>query len=506
MLHMSADTWSKLAEARAVIFLVGSYDGSGNYGDVTQLRATLRLLEELGEQVVALPVIDVRYVASHRVLGLRATRNFDPDRVLVFAYPGPHADAPLRDLGLVPAALPGSIASATTYMYGGGFLNTRWAERMLKMLEGIDWMLDRSPRTASDPISSGLQIEPAWASSLGAAARMRLRRFACIGVRDFVSAQAAASIAPSDGSVGVVETGDDAVGLLGPATTVTPVKDGRGTLRINLHICDEPWVTEEPDRLRKFLIDVIASIAELSRRRVTVQPLIAYEDLRISERATSGRAASALRRTAGVSDVLEPLVLHPATDEGATRMGEAELTVASSYHVTLTSLLLGVPAVLVAENDYYAQKAAGLRRDFGISKRLTPHPADDPWEVARAVSTELEQRQAGAPNPLGRGRERVLARRQATEQRIHERLAAAVAAAESQPPRASGLDDQLGALIHACETAYRGIEAYREESAYYRQESAYYRQLAENIQTTLSWRMTAPLRDARGWVRRRLEG
>jgi hypothetical protein len=40
--------------------------------------------------------------------------------------------------------------------------------------------------------------------------------------------------------------------------------------------------------------------------------------------------------------------------------------VSCSYHVAFTSLLNGIPAVLLAQNDYYEQKASGLRHLFRL--------------------------------------------------------------------------------------------------------------------------------------------
>ena len=95
--------------------------------------------------------------------------------------------------------------------------------------------------------------------------------------------------------------------------------------------------------------------------------MIAYEDPRVSERriiaAMLERHGGDLERAGFVP--APPLdLLEDAIDDGLRRFRRARLTVSCSYHVTLTSLLAGTPAVLLADNDYYEQKAAGLRHLF----------------------------------------------------------------------------------------------------------------------------------------------
>ena len=63
-LFASAETVQAVERARAAIVLVGSYDGSGNYGDIAQLAAALDLVGRLGPGVVALPVLERQYLGE----------------------------------------------------------------------------------------------------------------------------------------------------------------------------------------------------------------------------------------------------------------------------------------------------------------------------------------------------------------------------------------------------------------------------------------------------------
>ena len=56
--------------------------------------------------------------------------------------------------------------------------------------------------------------------------------------------------------------------------------------------------------------------------------------------------------------------------DGGNGLRDVDAVVACSYHVGLTALLLGLPTLLVYGTDYYAHKAEGLRRTFGLTDRM----------------------------------------------------------------------------------------------------------------------------------------
>ena len=63
-------------------------------------------------------------------------------------------------------------------------------------------------------------------------------------------------------------------------------------------------------------------------------------------------------------------MLEDAIDNGLARVPGRPPDGACSYHVTLSSLLTGTPAVLLADNEYYEQKAIGLRDLFELDGSL----------------------------------------------------------------------------------------------------------------------------------------
>jgi hypothetical protein len=500
MLHMRPETFAELRRRDSAVILIGSYDGSGNYGDVAQLDSALRLVDALGTSTLALPVVDLRYLEGHRRIELPATSSFDPEHVLVFAYPSPDADRGMIDEGLVPALMPASIAFAGTYMYGGGFLNRRWADRMLEMI-GATAELDSWPGVEERlAVSSGLQIEPGWARSLSPEARGLLRGFVQIGVRDELSLQAAADVAGAHGEPRVVNTGDDAVGSIARALDGGPEPPADRTPTVNLHLCVEPWVTDDPDRLVGFVGKFLDALAAELGRPLRIQPLVAYDDGRINERP---RLESLLARYRDRATVAEPIALQPATlADSVGELRRATLTVSCSYHVSLTSLLAGVPAVLLMANPYYAQKAGGLRRDFPIGDEFFCDTDSDPERAAAAVIARLGPAVGGA---LASARKAVLDRRAQAERDLVQRLAEASDRARRggegarRPPAEPWIDPMLAAWRKLHDDRMAVIERAEWERA--RAEGL--QGLLSAIESSSSWRLTRPFRAAKEIVRRR---
>jgi hypothetical protein len=498
MLFAPPELWSELKEKHAVVFLVGGYDGSQNYGDVAQLQATVDLLARLGDDLAVLPIVDLRYLYTHADSDLRATANFDPARVLTFATPSGWAKENTLAEGLAPVALPSSCGYAATYLYGGGYLNRRWADRMLTMVEACDRLEAVGRVEAHDRLSTGLQIDPEWAGSIGSRHRQVLAPLRQAGTRDELSARAAELLGGPEGHPEIVRTGDDAVGLIGRSVNGRPATAALGSpLRINLHANAGAWVTEEPERRLDWTARFIDALARGAGGRVRLQPVIAYEDRRTSERAELDRLVERTRALGIVDEVAAPILLRAGSlDAGLEVLSRGSLTIASSYHLALTSLLAGIPALLVRENDYYAQKADGLRRDFGLPQDFFPDPREDPAAAAERVASLLapsSDDRVGAA--LDDARARVLRRREEAEAMVLEPLAAGLERARSAPRAATAVD----------ELAYEELLESWRRAAELGDLAAAREAMLKQVSDSLSWRITGPLRRVRnlGSLRRR---
>lgn len=431
-------TAEAIATADAIAILIGGYDGSGNYGDIAQLEAAVELLTPLADAMPALPVLERGYVDS-----FGATLEGSPlagERFLFFGDPAAAPD------GLVPVPLPARLRFAALYLYGGGYLNGNWGDRKLAMLHAADALLPKG--TSVCRLGTGLQVDRDWLQRLSATDRAALAGFELLGARDPASAVALAEV----GAPGTaIDTSDDAVGVLRSLPgTGQPHQPETAQLRVNVHYAEHGWVTDEPSRMIEFQPQLLAELGRLTGRSVSAQPVIAYLDQRIDENVLAGKFAAACAER-GI-DVEEPLVLRPQrAAESAPLLRRASLTLSCSYHVALTSLLLGVPTAVIRDNPYYEQKAAGLATAFGLPEALLPSSGDDPARVAEAiVEVALGDRAEVLRTELLKGARRVEARRATGERLVLARIAACAIRADvpfDDETRATRARDELETVL-----------------------------------------------------------
>jgi len=509
---------------RGVVFLVGGYDGSGNYGDMVQLQAALELLAAAVPQLTPIPVLELEYRESHVEL---AAASPQLGTVPACFYTEDWTPAPegMRPLELSPELLHGGV-----YLYGGGYLNAWWGAHKLAMARAAETavLLAGAPRLR--PLASGVQVEPAWAESLGERDAELLRRLDPFGVRDEGSVPGFAASA--------LLTGDDAVGVLAAhAGAAAAAQAPDGPLRVNVHLQDQEWVTEDGEPHLAYVGELLERLAERDGG-LAVQPVIAYDDRRISERPLTERLAA--HPVLG-PHVEEPVVLRPGDLDGSLALlARARLTISCSYHVALTSHLLGVPAALLAGTPYYEQKAAGLAADFGLPDAFTVRPATPAAEAAERLTSALEGEDE-LRTGLDEGARRMLARRRDAERAVadgltsgiaeasrdvgHEALLAGLradhaellAAAEGlreemarreahRLEREAAFDRVWGELVESKETVERlNARIYELEMTLHheRQEAARLQNSHHAMASSRTWRLTEPLRGAARRLRRR---
>lgn len=345
----------RLREAKSVVLLVGGYDGSGNYGDVLQVATAIETVQRLPGAPLAVAIVERETLHHHREL----VRRFEPQLGgAAFVHFQADGELPEDDLIELPSrALP---RRSVIYVYGGGFLNHRWGARKADHVEAAEGL--HSGR-ALPLVASGLQVDEA-AVVPGGVAHDLLARASSLGVRDIRSLEFLKEHLPAAVARRVDLTGDDAVPFLRPGSVPPqPV--------VNLHLNDGIWVSDDPGAMAARVADLLCAAGRAAQVPLRLQPVVAYEDPRVSERRA---IAALLDRFGGELEeagyvIAEPLdLLDDALDGGLAGFSRARLTVACSYHVTLSSLLAGMPTVLLAANDYYEQKAVGLRDLFGLGE------------------------------------------------------------------------------------------------------------------------------------------
>jgi hypothetical protein len=464
------ETAAAIATAPALAVLVGSYDGSGNYGDLAQLDAALGLLDDTGTGPLVLPVLERQFAATHETL---ADQFLHPPRHVLY-----FDDAEEGDDDLVPVQPPASLGLGLVYLYGGGYLNPSWGARKLAMLGASEALVSGAARVCK--VATGLQVDRDWIAALGSPEGAKLRDFDLLGARDDASARTLAELV---GTEPVPNTGDDAVGVL-TTTPVTSRREGRA-VAVNVHFGGHDWVTGSADSALQFDLALLAELARLGGRPLRVRPLLAYVDPRIDERPGAERLAAECTRH-GI-EVGEPCLLRPATvPEFADHLGGADLTLSSSYHVALTSLLLGVPAILLRDNGYYDQKARGLLADFGLPETFSPTSAADPAQVANGLAPQLLEtdRREELRRRLHKAGDSVRARRHGAESRLLSLLAReAMAALGDSRPIPAPEEEEAEPTEPSSEELARRAEAAEA-------------QLRE-VLGSHSWKLTAPLRRAR---------
>lgn len=357
-LWASANDAARIDRARSAVLLVGGYDGSGNYGDVIQLATALETVQRLPGGPLAVVVVEREMRAHHETLACRY-----PGRLDAVAA---HYDAGERSFEDDLVELPSGAAPARSalYMYGGGHLNRRWGARKIAHLAAAESLArgrERKPVAAS-----GLQLDEAVVAPGGIAHEL-LSRASWIGVRDSDSLGLVRANLPNANDGRAVLAGDDALPLLPRGTAAAePV--------VNLHLNDGVWVSDDPDAMIRGVASLLRELGRAAAMPLRLQPVIAYEDPRVSERRV---VAGLLDRhggeleEGGFTEPLAPIdVLDDALDGDLAGFRRARLTVSCSYHVTLTSLMAGIPALLMAENEYYEQKATGLRDLFDLDPGL----------------------------------------------------------------------------------------------------------------------------------------
>jgi hypothetical protein len=376
-LFATPETRAAVERAHSLAILVGGYDGSGNYGDIAQLDASLQLLSPLREGILVLPVLERTLVESDREL--RDEFIHAPEHPIFFGEAGDQAD------GLVPLATPAALVTGAIYLYGGGYLNPSWGERKLAMLSAAERFLDAAAPERTARVASGLQVDPGWLEGLPRADAEALARFDFLGARDGLSATALERLAPDKP---VHETSDDAAAVI-PAPVANDPWEPSGPIEINFHVAGHEWVTPEPEETFSFAAGLAHELGRQAGRPVVARPLIAYLDGRVDERAAVERLRAACADHEIKVD--DPSLLRPVRlPEMSGSLRAAGLTISCSYHVALTSLLLGIPTAIFSGNDYYRQKAAGLAEAFELPSPFVLSAGDDPKRAAEEIAAAVD--------------------------------------------------------------------------------------------------------------------
>lgn len=331
---------AKLAEASRVVVLVGSFDGSGNFGDILQTRAVIERIRRGSPSMLIAVVVEASYTERYPWV-----QQFLNDVVtLRFSSRRPSVD--------LLESLPEQVL---LYLSGGGFVNQAWGDRKLAQIVAVTTVVNASGGVLSHRIATGQQVSsydglPRWVEWF--------ETCDLLTVRDPDSAR---TLRAAGLTTVAEDRGDDAYGPV----RALDIELEEGC--VNVHINVESYTTPERDERLAWLASALAELQIDGDLRCRF--LVAFDDDRISERAAVDEVINRLRADHSRLDMSHQVISLPAvTASGNTLTLGARGTIACSYHVGLASLMCGVPTLLLADNPYYQQKMGGLARAFGIEE------------------------------------------------------------------------------------------------------------------------------------------
>jgi len=359
-----------LASTRPRVYLYGSYEGYNNFGDILQLKNTIRLHRQAGRfepiMMVALEsLIDADYPAA-------LERWFEVEHVLYTSRESMDASA----MGLV--TLEEIARGGVMHLYGGGHLNSMWGRRH------VDIASDLLIRVGVERyLMSGLQLDADFMPALEEL--FAIREPDLIGLRDHPSVELVRASSMADRAR---FSFDDTAELMIDWTTAVRA-DGVGAGSFGLHLNTTTQYTARRDQH-----DHVRELLDLVREQHPDSDLVAlhaYDDVREVVRDTlpSLKAFDAFLPfdAYGVVDIAKmALELRTGVTPGLGRF-PLEFGIVSSYHTALFLSMLGVPAYLASLNDYYRQKAAIFGRTVSEREFVT-----EPRRHWRDFAPELRAR------------------------------------------------------------------------------------------------------------------
>jgi hypothetical protein len=371
-------------------FLIGGYAGQPSFGHYLQLEATVRLHEEIGAHQTLYVLLDSRSRAAHARsnIALGAGRC----RVLpLFYHPAGAEPAPGGSDGLVP--LPHVPSWALVHVYGGGFLADRWGHPVRNAVAAL------MERHALDNIDgqlrlfiSGLQVSP---SAEAEAWRPLFARAEYVGARDPETVTLLKGLLNGEAEK-VQYSGDDALLAVAGA-----LKNGAGTepaLAIAAHVRLTGGSPGDPELRLERVAGVIAAAARHFGAGVACDLLVACPDGHWSEEEAVERLQACYGRltAAGAAPPLTFRVRNIFAEavDGTFRFG-ASFLVTCSYQLALTGLLCHCPTLLIVEDAYYRQKAAGLADAFKTQDFAAVGKEDDAADVVGRLLEEKTNRPPG---------------------------------------------------------------------------------------------------------------
>ncbi|MEM1867735.1 MAG: polysaccharide pyruvyl transferase family protein [Thermosphaera sp.] len=361
--YVNRQTSAKLLSAEKVVFLIGGYNGYGlNFGDVLQLQGTIHWYQQQYPNALLCPFLHIKPAIEYANVLAMLARSWNIEQWVFYARDEEDLKEPLVSFELEPLQILQHDKEIVLHVYGGGFFNGLWGKWMLDLVEAV---LEKFP--ISRYIITGQQIGPEFAFVL--AKHCHLYQPDIIGCRDQLSVEFL-----KQHGITAIFGSDDALdemfcyaGLEG-----LPDRACSENISFGLHLNLSNYVRTSFARqdqslpTEDVLVKLEAICSSLKQRfgKETVPILVgAYLESRLDVHDTwlTIKTTGLTRyfpRFWGVD--LPSALIHNKMGEIVPLLRSCKVFVGTSYHVTFFMKILGVPSLLLAFNDYYKQKKAGI--------------------------------------------------------------------------------------------------------------------------------------------------
>jgi len=360
-LYCDPDSKEILESSAPKAFLVGSDFGYGNFGDILQLKGTIRLHNSIGS-FIPIPVFAVESISDQNFI-LYAKRVYGVSCILFVSQ----KPLDFSESGLYIEKALNFRAVELMHLYGGGFLNGKWGDYVLSLTE----FLINSLKIPAYVIS-GQQVESIFSERVA----KHIVTFSplMVGVRDELSRQNLAN-----NGIAASFSFDDAYEELKKLASGFDVDVSRGLL---LHLNLSTYTGN--DNQLSLLCDHLNKLTTTEAAKGGVTVINAFNDKRHFVVDTLS-SIKELEKQFPFGDyrVLDGAFLAYCGKPCNKKRISALMAYSCSYHVTLFMHLLGVPCWLNSNNDYYSQKCLALDIKQSFEEFLVnPVLPDYEWKVA----------------------------------------------------------------------------------------------------------------------------
>jgi hypothetical protein len=346
----------------ARVFLVGGFGGSWNFGDIVQLQSAIswHLRRHRLEEIV--PIVAARNVRSAGDVAL-IRGAFGTPNLLAFGGAG-DAGGALQEIEL-------RGRPSTLHFYGGGALNSFWAETRLPVIEAL---LSRC--RPEHYVVSGQQVAPLLGPRV--AAHLRQHGARIVGCRDEESVKILTTA-----GIHALNSGDDTWEMFDLCRHRLDSKrrgaSSTPAFAVQIGFADHVFVdygdTRRASRRQRLLAavkavdEMLAQAAHESADGATAILVNGYRDPRdLLDSGSSARLTSFGRLfPESVTLDLPGLAMKGSfVERGSTVLSRYDIHffAGNYYHPSLFFQCLGVPTFLHTFNEYYRQKVQGLGIPF----------------------------------------------------------------------------------------------------------------------------------------------